>query len=191
MRVQSVNRAAATLRPLAGRQILSAIDKRAVDGAVAVGPLGLAGDEQADLNVHGGLGKAVYAYPVEHYPLWVQARRDAGVDATGAELPWGFLGENLSIEGLREDQVWVGDRLHFPNCVLRVTAPREPCYKFTDVMGFATAARLMVAHAACGFYLAVEQPGQVAAGEPFTHEAGPRGLSIREAFLARKVKHLR
>ena len=156
-----------------------------------MGALGLVGDEQADLSAHGGLHKAVYAYPAEHYPMWHEARRAAGVSLFDEALPWGFLGENLSIEGLIESEVWVGDRLQFSHCTLRVTAPREPCFKFTEVMGFGAAARLMVQHAACGFYLTVEVPGTLSAGEHFTVQPGPRGLTISDAFLARKVKHLR
>lgn len=191
MRVLSVNIGGARPLRAGGRTVLSAIGKRAVEGAVGVGALGLAGDEQADLSVHGGLNKAVYAYPVEHYPLWQEARRAAGVSLFDEPLPWGFLGENLSIEGLTESDVWVGDRLQFPHCTLRVTAPREPCFKFTEVMGFGRAARLMVQHAACGFYLAVESPGQVSAGDDFRVLPGARGLAISDAFLARKLKHLR
>ena len=85
--------------------------------------------------------------------------------------------------------MWVGDTLHFPHCVLRVTAPREPCFKFNAVMGFAQAARLMVREARCGFYLAVEQPGTLAAGEAFVLRPGPRALSITEAIQAKWVKH--
>ncbi|MFP5467503.1 MAG: MOSC domain-containing protein [Gammaproteobacteria bacterium] len=191
MRVLSVNVGCARPLRAGARTVLSAIGKRAVDGAVEATALGLAGDEQADLSVHGGLHKAVYAYPTEHYPRWQSARREAGVSLFDETLPWGFLGENLSIEGLVEGEVWIGDRLRFAHCILRVTAPREPCHKFTEVMGMGRAARLMVQHTACGFYLAVEVPGPIAAGDTFALEAGPRGLKISDAFLARKLKHLR
>ncbi|OYU41699.1 MAG: sulfurase, partial [Burkholderiales bacterium PBB4] len=80
-----------------GRQILTAIHKSTVAGKVDVGRLGLSGDEQADLSVHGGLDKAVYAYPIEHYPYWEQARQDAGVlGLQDPALAWGAMGENLS-----------------------------------------------------------------------------------------------
>ena len=178
-------------RPLAasGRTVLSAIGKRVVDGAVEVGALGLAGDEQVDLSVHGGLHKAVYAYPVAHMAFWRAERRARGLDLFDEALPPGFVGENLGLEGVLESQVWVGDTLHFPDCVLRVTAPREPCFKFNAVMGFAEAARLMVREVRCGFYLAVEQPGRLAAGQSFTLRPGPRGLSITEAIHAKWAKH--
>ena len=112
-----------------------------------------------------------------------------GIALFDEPLPPGFVGENLAIEGVLEPGVWVGDTLHFPRCVLRVTAPREPCFKFNAVMGFAQAARLMVREARCGFYLAVEQPGTLVAGEAFVLRPGPRALSITEAIQAKWVKH--
>lgn len=176
---------------MGGRNILTAIGKAPVNGPVLVNRLGLHGDEQADLSVHGGLDKAVYAYPLEHYPYWQAARRERGVSLFDEALPPGFMGENLSLEGLLEQQVWVGDALHFPGCVLRITAPREPCFKFSTVMGLPDAGRLMVERNCPGFYLAVVQPGTIEAGQSFTLVPGVRGLSVAEAFAARRVKHLR
>lgn len=174
-----------------GRKVLTAIHKQAVTGSVAVLPLGLQGDEQADLSVHGGLDKAVYAYPTEHYAFWQQARQEAGLADIDATLPWGSMGENLSITGLLEHQVWVGDVLKFPHCALRVTQPREPCYKFNAAMGFATAAKLMAQNGCCGFYLAVDEPGSLQAGEAFELLPGPRRLGIPEMFKAKLFKHMR
>jgi MOSC domain-containing protein YiiM len=182
---------AAVPRLMGGRRVLSGIGKAPVAGAVAVGRLGLAGDEQADLSVHGGLDKAVYACAVEHGAWWQAQRRHHGATLFDEPLPPGFLGENLALRGVREHDIWIGDELHLPDCVLRVTAPREPCFKFTTVMGYAQAARDMVAASASGFYLAVVQPGTVAAGQTFTVVPGPRGLSVAQAFAAKRVKHLR
>jgi len=100
--------------------------------------MGLAGDEQADPTVHGGLAKAVYAYPIEHYGFWSEQRRAIGLSA---ELPLGSLGENLTIEGLLESTLLVSDRLVFPACELRVTQPHKPCLKFVATMGDPQAAR--------------------------------------------------
>ena len=133
--------------------MLSAIGKQPVTGPVALGRLNLEGDEQADLSVHGGLDKAVYAYPAAHYAFWQSQRRERGVSLFDEDLPPGFMGENLTVEGPLEHEVYVGDRLHFPDCVLRITAPREPCYKFNVVMGFAQAGRTMAQRGNCGYYL--------------------------------------
>ncbi len=190
-RLSSVNVGIA--RPLlaSGRRVLSAIGKQPVAGPVAVARLGLAGDEQADPSVHGGLDKAVYAYPAEHLALWQAKRREHGVSLWDEMLPPGFVGENLTLQGLLEAQVWVGDELHFPDCVLRVTAPREPCYKFNAVMGYSQAARDMMLAGCSGFYLAVKHSGTIEAGQCCTLVPGQRGLSIAEAFQARRIKHLR
>ncbi len=176
---------------VSGRSVLTAIHKQPVSGPVPVMRLGLMGDEQADLSVHGGLDKAVYAYPSEHYAFWLDARRNAGLGGIDDALPWGSMGENLSIAGLLEADVWVGDVLKFGHCTLRVTQPREPCYKFNAVMGFATASKLMAQHGCCGFYLAVDEPGSLQAGEGFELIAGPRRLGMPERFKAKLFKHLR
>ena len=176
---------------LGGRLVSSAIHKTALLGPVPLGPLGLVDDEQADLSVHGGLSKAVYAYPAAHYPFWRAARVEAGVAGLDDALPYGSLGENLTLGGLAEADVWVGDVLQFPGCALRVTDPREPCSKFNAAMGFGGASRRMAQTGYCGFYLAVDTPGSVEVGQTFTVLAGPRQMGIPERFRARMFKHLR
>lgn len=176
---------------IAGRSILTAIHKTAVFGPVAVKPLGLQGDEQADPSVHGGLDKAVYAYPAEHYAFWREARRQAGVADIDDALPFGSMGENLTLSGLLETDVWVGDVLRFPQCVLRVSQPREPCYKFNAAMGFNTAVKTMGQSGFCGFYLSVDEAGSVQAGEAFELVPGPRQLSIPQRFATKIFKHMR
>ena len=187
----SLQTASARRVTINGRSVLTAIHKQPVAGPVAVLKLGLAGDEQADLSVHGGLDKAVCAYPSEHYAFWRQVRAREGVDAIDDSLPWGSMGENLSLAGLLEGDVWVGDILQFAHCALRVTQPREPCYKFNAAMGFASAAKTMAQNGCCGFYLAVDEPGILQAGEAFDLVAGPRRLGIPEMFNAKMFKHLR
>lgn len=175
-------------RPLSvqGRSVLSGIVKTPQPGPVTVRLLGLAGDEQADPSVHGGLSKAVYAYPSEHYPFWQTVRAQAGVAAWGEALSPGALGENLTLEGLLESQVWIGDVLRFPDCSLAVSEPRFPCDKFNAVMGFKQAAKLMAQSAWCGWYMAVRLPGTISAGQAFELVPGPREVGIGEVFRARK-----
>ena len=170
-----------------GRQFLSGIGKAPVAGGVAVGRLGLAGDEQADLSAHGGLAKAVYAYPQEHLSFWSAERCRRGVTAWPAPLAPGFIGENLLLAGLLERDLWVGDVLSFADssCVLRVTAPREPCFKLCAVMGFAQAAQRMARERRTGFYLAVDEPGELQAGMAIRVQAGQRRLSLIEAIDAK------
>jgi len=189
--VLSVQVAQARHVDILGRSILTAFHKTPVTGPVAVAALGLRGDEQADLSVHGGLAKAVYAYPSEHYDFWRHACLAAGVPEARNPLAHGALGENLTLRGVLESDVWVGDVLQFANCALRVTQPREPCYKLNAAMGFNTASKVMAQSGWCGFYLAVEAPGTLHAGESFTLLPGPRSLGIAEWFKSKMFKHMR
>ena len=176
---------------IAGRSILTGIHKTPVAGPVQVGRLGLEGDEQADLSVHGGLDKAVYAYPLEHYEFWRSTRAQAGVTGLDADLQPGAMGENLTLQGVLESDVWVGDLLRFANCTLRVVQPREPCYKFNAAMGFNTAVKAMALSGFCGFYLAVDVAGTLQAGESFELVPGPRQVGIADQFRGKMFKHLR
>ena len=119
-RLLSINTARASHLTIEGRQVLSGIGKRSVSSLeaperLAVKPLGIDGDEQVDNSAHGGLSKAVYAYPSEHYPFWQTVRAQAQVAGWDAPLPHGMMGENLTISGLTESDVWVGDVLRFPD----------------------------------------------------------------------------
>jgi MOSC domain-containing protein YiiM len=160
-----------------------------------VAALGFAGDEQADLTVHGGRDKAVYAFPVEHYPVWHTMREQA--TKIGEPLPFGFMGENLTIEGLLETRVWIGDVLviepalpaaastSVPPVRLRVDSPRFPCFKFNARMGFKHASKMMVQSGFTGFYLEVLQPGTVAAGDTFHVIPGAREVTVEESHRLR------
>jgi MOSC domain-containing protein YiiM len=167
---------------------LSGIVKRPVStlaapAAVALGPLGLAGDEQVDLTVHGGLDQAVYLYPAEHYAFWRTVRGQAGLPGS---LPPGMLGENLLVSGLMETGVYVGDVLQIGEVVLRVTRPRSPCYKFVARMGFAWASKMMIQSGFTGFYCAVVRPGELTAGSEILVSPGERAATIRQGH---ELKH--
>lgn len=191
MRVASIQIGKARKLQAGGRTVLSAIGKQELAGPVPVMPLGLLGDEQADLTVHGGLEKAVYAYPAEHYAFWRQARQAAGVSAIDDRLLHGSLGENLTLEGLLETDVWAGDVLRFADCELQVRLPREPCSKLNIAMGYSGAVRAMAQFGFCGFYLSVLTPGSLRAGETFELLPGKRSTSIPQLFAAKMFKHLR
>ena len=107
--------------PWRGRTIRTGIYKEPVAGRVAVRTLNLEGGRQADLTVHGGPSKAVYAYPSEHYTRWAE-------ELPGRERPWGMFGENLTTRGLDETRVCIGDRFGVGTAELMVTEPRTPCY---------------------------------------------------------------
>ncbi|HLO94435.1 MAG TPA: MOSC domain-containing protein [Burkholderiaceae bacterium] len=185
MKIASLNTGRVQTLNIDGRTHASGIRKTSREGRVAVVPLGLEGDEQADLSVHGGLSKAVYAYPQEHYAFWQTVRAQAKVAGWSEALAPGALGENLTLQGLLEQDAWVGDVLRFADCELAVSEPRQPCFKFNAVMGFNQAAKLMSQSGWCGFYLAVLKPGSLQAGEAFELVPGPREVNIAELFRAR------
>lgn len=185
LEVTSVNVARVESRVIDGRRVRTAIGKRPVAGRVAVRRLGLEGDEQAETRLHGGLTKAVYAYPALHYPFWQTVRAQARSALWDDTLPPGAMGENLTLAGLDETMLWIGDRLVLPGCVLAVSEPRMPCFKFGAAMGFAQAVKLMAQSGFCGAYLAVIEEGDVGAGDAVTLQPGPREVNLRELFRAR------
>ena len=185
VRVTSVNVARVESRLIGGRSVRTAIAKRPATGRVAVRRLGLEGDEQAETSLHGGVSKAVYAYPAAHYPFWQTVRAQARAALWDDPLPPGAMGENLTVTGLDESMLWIGDRLVLPGCVLAVSEPRMPCFKFGAAMGFAQAVKLMAQSGYCGAYLAVIEEGEVAAGDAVTLQPGPREVNLRELFRSR------
>lgn len=184
-RLLSVQVGAAQPLQVGDQSVMSGIRKQPVQGPIEVRALGLAGDEQADPTVHGGLAKAVYAYPVEHYAFWREHRAALGL---AVDLPYGSLGENLTISGVLEESLYVGDEFLFPDCTLRVTQPRGPCYKLSAFMNDPTAVRTMVQSGLSGFYLAVEAPGSLTAGQEFTVRTGPREVPLMDLFKAKRAK---
>lgn len=185
MQVLSVNRGPARPLVVGDRTVLSAIGKQPHTGSVGVHSLGLEGDEQADLSVHGGPSKAVYAYPAAHFGFWQTVRAQARAAGWDQPVPPGLLGENLTLSGVTEDQLWIGDRLVLPGCVLAVSEPRFPCFKLNAAMGFAQAAKLMSQSGFCGAYLGVLEPGLLTAGDAVRLVPGPREVNLRELFKAR------
>jgi MOSC domain-containing protein YiiM len=141
-----------------GKPVTTGIFKEPVAGRLMMRTLNLDGDKQADLTVHGGPDKAVYVYPAEHYNYWRQEFPDM-------ELPWGMFGENLTTEGLLEQDVNVGDRFRIASAEVIVTQPRMPCYKLGIRFGRADILRRFLASERTGFYLAVIHEGDVGVGD--------------------------
>lgn len=158
MRVISVN--VGLPKPIVwnGRFVLSSIFKEPVEGRIAVRRLNLEGDRQADLSVHGGPDKAVYAYSVEHYSFW----RDF---LSEVALPPGSFGENLTVEGLMEENVHIGDCLQIGTAQLRVTQPRTPCYKLAAKFERTDIVQQFLETGYSGFYLAILREGEIGRGD--------------------------
>jgi MOSC domain-containing protein YiiM len=160
MKVISLNVARPRLTIYKGASINTGIFKKPVSGRIALRTLNLDGDQQADLSVHGGPFKAVYAYPSEHYGFWRQ-------ELPAMELPWGTFGENFTTEGLSEDDLHVGDRFRIGSAVLMVRQPRMPCYKLAARFQRDDMIERFLVSERSGFYFSVEQEGEVSVGDSF------------------------
>jgi MOSC domain-containing protein YiiM len=141
-----------------GKLVTTGIFKEPVNTPVMLRALNLDGDQQADLTVHGGVDKAVYAYPSEHYGYW-------RTELPGLDLPWGMFGENFTTEGLLEEAVFIGDRFRVGETEVMVTEPRMPCYKLGIKFGRADIIKRFLASRRTGFYFAVVREGMVGTGD--------------------------
>src|SRR6266566_2916258 len=142
-----------------GRTVVTGIFKESVEGRIAVRRLNLEGDRQADLTVHGGPEKAIYVYPSEYYPFWREQFPEM-------DLPWGMFGENLTVAGLLDETVHIGDHFQVGSAHLVVTQPRLPCNKLGIKFGRDDILKRFLQSGMTGFYFAVLKEGEVAAGDP-------------------------
>jgi MOSC domain-containing protein YiiM len=161
----------------ADRPIRSAIRKHRVSTpTVEVTELGIVGDTQRDRRVHGGPLMAVYAYPADHFADWVEE--------LGHEVAPSTFGENLTVAGLVEDQVRVGDRFAWGDVGLRVTQPRFPCFKLDIHLG-RKVGLFMLAHRSTGWYCAVDRPGTAPTSGVIERIAEGDGPTIHSLVAAR------
>lgn len=161
--------------------VASAIHKQSISNLISpnqveITRLGVAGDEQADLSVHGGIEKAVYVYPIEHYDFWNELLTRETKKLV--ELPLGAFGENFTIEGLLETEIFVGDQIQIGDLQFTVVKLREPCFKFNAKMGYKGAAKAMLQSGFSGWYLRVNQTGALSAGAEIQVLPGQRLTSI-------------
>lgn len=173
-----------------GKLVTTGIFKEPLDGPVMMRKLNLDGDAQADLTVHGGASKAVYAYPSEHYDYW-------RAELPGVDLPWGMFGENFTTEGLLEEALYIGDKFQISETEIMVTEPRMPCYKLGIKFGRADIIKRFLASRRTGFYFAVVREGMVGAGDAAKligreqHEISVADITRLYAFEKDDMKSLR
>jgi MOSC domain-containing protein YiiM len=165
------------------QSVASAIHKQSISNlqnpaSIEIGVLGVKGDEQADLSAHGGIEKAIYAYPAEHYSFWNELLTQETKKPTS--LAYGAIGENFTIEGLLETEVFVGDKLHIGELEFAVVKLREPCFKFNATLGYKGAVKAMLQSGFSGWYLRVLKTGVLAAGAPITLIPGAKEISIAQ-----------
>lgn len=163
-----------------GGEVTTGIFKEPAAGRVILRRLNLDGDRQADLTVHGGVNKAVYVYPSEHYPYWQK-------QLPGVTLPWGMFGENLTTEGLREEETHIGDRFRIGSALLMVTQPRLPCFKLGLKFGRDDMPKRFLVSERTGFYLAVVEEGEIGAGDAIELEHR-REKTVSVAELVRRYR---
>lgn len=141
-----------------GKPVTTGIFKQPMAGRVLMRSLNLDGDQQADLTVHGGTEKAIYAYPMEHYDYWRQ-------ELPNETLPWGAFGENLTTEGLSETTVNIGDCFRIGTAEVMVTQPRFPCFKLNLKFGRDDMVKRFLNSRLSGIYFSVVQEGEVGKGD--------------------------
>ena len=161
-----------------GEPVLSGIDKRAVTAdEVFVSATGIAGDGQADLEAHGGIDKAVYAYPSDHWPWWLEEKNLACVPVT--------FGENLTLAGIDENEVRIGERFRWGGVLLEICQPRAPCFKLAIHTKRPDVPQAMTLSARSGWYLRVIEEGLAPVrGAVLVRAAPGNGPTVREAFVA-------
>jgi len=138
--------------------VTTGIFKEPVMGRVRLRKLNLDGDKQADLTVHGGADKAIYAYPQEHYNYWKK-------ELPEMSLPWGMFGENFTTQGMFEETVNVGDQFQVGTARVVATQPRMPCYKLGVKFGRMDIIRKFLASGLTGIYFKVMKEGDLEQGD--------------------------
>jgi MOSC domain-containing protein YiiM len=157
-----------------GLEVSTAIFKESVSGPIMLRRLDFDGDRQADLEVHGGPAKALYAYPSEHYESWRKELRNP-------ELAWASFGENLTTEGLLEDDASIGDRFRLGEALVMVTQPRFPCYKLGIRFGRDDILTKFLKSGRSGIYFSVLEEGLVTSGGAIERiHSDPAGVTIAD-----------
>jgi MOSC domain-containing protein YiiM len=168
-----------------GRPTMSAIGKAPVHGRVAVAGVNVAGDQQADLRVHGGPDKAVYAYAAEDTAWWTEE-----LGRTGEPLPPGVFGENLTTEGVDVSGAVIGERWTVGSVELEVCQPRQPCFKLGIRFGDPKMLRAFTLAERPGAYLRILTPGELGAGdEVVVHSRPAHGITIQLVARAILLDH--
>jgi len=158
MKIISVNVGMPKIIEVDGQMVTTSIFKEPVAGRVAVRRHNLDGDGQADLTVHGGKDKAVYAYPAEHYEFWKR-------ELPKMQLPCGMFGENLTTSGLFEKETNIGDTFKIGTTILQVTQPRLPCFKLAIKFGRTDIIKRFMQSERSGIYFSIIEEGDLAADD--------------------------
>jgi MOSC domain-containing protein YiiM len=174
MRIISVNVGLPIKVPFGRELVTTGIFKNPVKHRIRLNKLNFEGDKQADLTVHGGIDKAVYAYPAEHYEYWKKEIKDF-------EYSWGTFGENLTTEGLLEDHVNIGDQFKIGSAMVIATQPRMPCYKLGVRFGRMDIIKRFMASERSGIYFKVAQEGEIGVDDKIELiKSAKKGVTIHD-----------
>lgn len=177
-KILSINLAQSRVVEYLEKAIETGIYKQPVEGPVLTGICGLQGDIQVDTKNHGGPDKALYVYTHENYRHWETDRLDSS-------YPYGQFGENLTVTGMPDEQVHIGDIWRIGSIVTQVTQPRVPCFKLGIKMGDSSFVKTFLTSGRVGFYLRVLEVGYLQVGDTLEClEGGVYGLSVRDAMMA-------
>lgn len=168
-----------------GREVVTGIFKKPVQGAIKLRKLNLDGDAQADLTVHGGPDKAVYSYSAEHYPWWRE-------QMPGFDFEYGQFGENLTTQNMLESDVCIGDEFQVGTAVIKASQPRLPCYKLGVRFGRNDVSKRFMQSGFSGIYFSVVQEGELSVGDriEFLRSDG-LGINVRDVANLFTGRHMR
>ncbi|MFA0813509.1 MOSC domain-containing protein [Microbulbifer epialgicus] len=178
MKIVSINVSKKKVVEYKGELITTGIFKKPVKGRIFVNRNNLEGDEQADLKHHGGFDMAVYAFASDHYEYWKRILESS-------HLPFGAFGENLTVAGLIEEDVFIGDQFQVGDCLLEVSQPRTPCFKLNMALDNDKAVKLFIDHLSTGVYFRVLEEGHIEEGEELSKVSEVTGsVSVKAMFRA-------
>lgn len=159
-----------------GKPVQTGIFKEPVDVPIELGEHDVIGDSVIDRKYHGGKYQACYLYSADHYDFWKK-------EFPSTNMPYGMFGENITVEGLDEKDLFIGAKYQLGTAVVQVSQPREPCFKLGIRFGDQTVLKKMINSGYCGTYVKVLKPGKVRTGDSFELiENQTEGLSIAEVF---------
>lgn len=161
MKIISTNIAKPTSFLWNGKQETTGIYKKPTDHPIYLGKEAVKGDEISNRKVHGGEHKACYLFSRDHYPYWKNLYPEM-------DWNWGMFGENLTIEGLDETKLYIGDIYKIGTALVQITQPREPCYKLGAKFGTQGILKQFIEHGRPGTYVSVLEEGNVSAGDSVT-----------------------
>ena len=186
MKILSINISEPKKIVFNGKELITSIYKKPIEGPIEVTDVGLIGDRQADMKVHGGYDKAIYAYSYKHYQTWSEEMNQEYNE-------FGLVGENLTIDDFDERKIYIGDELKIGNCLFQISQPRIPCYKIGIKMNSRDFPKKFSQSGLLGSYLRVLEPGKISKNDEVEYiRKEKQSLSVYEVaeILFRDINNI-